>query len=127
MKRSNLTITLYLFLIFASGILVGAFGFRLYTGTPVSAKTTPSPDEARRQYASEMRARLKLTPEQMDKLTVILDETRGRLRQAHGVLDESVKQIKAHHIDAVRAMLTPEQRPEYEKLRAERDQRAKAK
>ena len=127
MKRSNLSIALYLFLIFTSGILVGAFGFRLYTGTPVSAKTTPSPDEARKQYVGEMRSRLKLTPEQIEKLTVILDETRARSRQAHGVLDESVKQIKAHHIDAIRAMLTPEQRPEYEKLRAERDQRAKAK
>ena len=128
MKRSNLTIALYLFLIFASGIVVGGFGFRLYTGTPVSAKTSTSvsPDEWRRQYTAEMNSRLKLTPEQMDKLNAILDETRARLNRAHSTLDESTKQIKEHHVGAVRSMLTPEQLPEYEKLHAEREARAKA-
>jgi hypothetical protein len=128
MKRSNLTIALYLFLIFASGILVGAFGYRLYTGTPVSAKTsaTVSPDEWRRQYVSEMRSRLKLAPEQMERLNAILDDTRSRSHQAHDTLDSALKQIKQHHVDAVNAMLNPEQRPEYEKLRAERDRRGKA-
>jgi len=128
MKRSNLTIALYLFLIFASGILVGAFGFRLYTGTPVAAKTSAdvSPDEWRRQYLAEMQSRLKLTPEQMVKLDAILDDTRARSRQTHETLDAELKQIKAHHMDRVREMLTPEQRPEYEKLHAEREQRAKA-
>jgi hypothetical protein len=128
MKRSNLTIALYLFLIFASGILVGAFGYRLYTGTPVAAKTstTVSPDEWRRQYVSEMRSRLKLAPEQMEKLNAILDDTRSRSHQAHDTLDTALKQIKQHHVDAVNAMLNPEQRPEYEKLRAERDRRGKA-
>jgi len=129
MKRSNLTIALYLLLIFASGILVGAFGFRLYSGTPVSAKTSTkvSPEEWRRQYFSEMQSRLNLTPEQMEKLDVIFDDTFARFRQAHEALDESLKQNKAHHVAAVRAMLTPEQRPEYEKLHAEREQREKAK
>ena len=129
MKRSNLTIALYLLLIFASGILVGAFGFRLYSGTPVSAKTSTkvSPEEWRRQYFSEMQSRLNLTPEQMEKLNVIFDDTFARFRQAHEALDESLKQNKAHHVAAVRGMLTPEQRPEYEKLHAEREQREKAK
>jgi len=129
MKRSNLTIALYLLLIFASGILVGAFGFRLYSGTPVSAKTSTkvSPEEWRRQYFSEMQSRLNLTPEQMEKLNVIFDDTFARFRQAHEALDESLRQNKAHHVAAVRAMLTPEQRPEYEKLHAEREQREKAK
>jgi len=128
MKRSNLTIALYLFLIFASGILVGAFGYRLYTGTPVAAKTsaTVSPDEWRRQYVGEMSSRLKLAPEQMEKLNAILDDTRSRSHQAHDTLDGALKQIKQHHVDAVNAMLSPEQRPEYEKLRAERDRRSKA-
>lgn len=128
MKRSNLTIALYLFLIFASGILVGAFGFRLYTGTPVSAKTSTSvsPDEWRRQYRSEMQSRLKLTPDQMTKLDTILDDTRARSREVHETADAAIKQIKEHHMDRVREMLTAEQRPEYEKLHAEREKRAKA-
>lgn len=128
MKRSNLTIALYLFLIFASGILVGAFGFRLYTGTPVNANTSRnvSPEEWRRQYLSEMQTRLKLTADQMAKLNAILDETRARFRQAHEAHDAALKQIKGRHAQAVLEMLTPEQRPEYEKLHAEREQRGKA-
>jgi hypothetical protein len=128
MKRSNLTIALYLFLVFASGMLVGVFGFRLYTTTPVAAKTSPtvSPADSRKQYIGEMQSRLKLTPEQLQKLNTVMDETRAHYRQAHETHDEALKQIKQHHIETVRAMLSPEQRAEYEKLRAEREQRAKA-
>jgi|SRR5579871_6448055 len=128
MKRSNLTILFYLFLVFASGLVVGAFGFRLYSGTPVSAKTTTkvTPEEWRRQYLSEMQSRLKLAPEQIDKLNATLDVTATRLRDAHAALDGQVKQIKEDQINQVRAMLSPEQRPEYEKLHAEREQRARA-
>jgi hypothetical protein len=41
-------------------------------------------------------------------------------------LDSALKQIKQRHVDAVNAMLTPEQRTEHEKLRAERALRGKA-
>jgi hypothetical protein len=128
MKRSNLTILLYLFLVFASGLVVGAFGFRLYSGTPVSAKTLTkvTPEEWRRQYLSEMQSRLKLTPEQMNQLDATLDVTRARVRQAHDTVDATIKQVREDQVVKIRAMLTDAQRPEYEKLRAEREQRAKA-
>ena len=128
MKRSNFTIALYLFLVFASGIVVGAFGFRLYSGTPVAAKTTPriSPEEWRRQYFEEMQSRLKLTPEQMRQLNEISDQSRSRFHDAHEKNDAILRQIREEQTAKVRAMLTDEQRPEYEKLRAERDARAKA-
>jgi hypothetical protein len=62
----------------------------------------------------------------MTQLDAILDDTRARSREAHAAVDAALKQIKAHHKDRVREMLTPEQRPQYEKLLVERDQRAKA-
>ena len=127
MKRSNLTIALYLFLVFASGAVVGAFGFRLYSGTPVAAKTQKlSPEEWRRQYFAEMQSRLKLTPDQMTQLNEIYDQSRARFREAHEKNDGAIRQIREEQIARVRAMLTDAQRPEYEILRAERDQRAKA-
>jgi hypothetical protein len=64
-------------------------------------------------------------PEQMQELIKSLDDTRDRSRQVHETHDAALKQFKEHHHETVRAMLTPEQHPEYEKLRAELEQRAK--
>jgi hypothetical protein len=129
MRRSNFTITLYLALVFLSGLVVGAYGYRFITENPSAAKANPprpSPDEWRKQYLKEMQARLKLSPDQVQKLNVLMDETRSRFHEERQKHDGVMKSIKDQQTDKVRAMLTEEQRPEYEKLRAERDQRAKA-
>jgi hypothetical protein len=127
MNRSNPSIALYLLLIFSSGVIVGAFGMRLYA--PVAAKTAPqkpSPEDWRKQYLGEMESRLKLTDTQITQLNAILDETKARAHQAHETHDNALKQIKDEQIAKVRTILTAEQLPEYEKLHAEREQRAKA-
>lgn len=122
MARSNPSIALYLLLIFASGVIVGVFGMRLYS--PATAKTA-APEDWRKQYMNEMQTRLKLTPEQAMQLNAILDETKTRAHQAHEVHDSALRSIKEEQVAKVRNMLTDEQRPEYEKLRAEREQRVK--
>jgi hypothetical protein len=130
MRRSTLAIACYLFLIFASGIVVGAFGYRLYTGTPVSAKAGPpkmTGEERRQQYLAEMQDRLKLTPEQNRELNRIVDQSRQLFDDAHHRHDEEIKAIREKHTTAVRAMLTAQQMPEYEKLHAEREQRKNGK
>ena len=128
MRRSTLAIAFYLLLIFASGMVVGAFGYRLYTGTPVSAKATKMTGEQRRQqYLGEMQDRLKLTPEQNRELNRIVDQSRLLFDDAHHRHDEEIKTIREKHTTAVRAMLTAQQLPEYEKLHAEREQRKAAK
>lgn len=127
MSKSNLTIALYLLLVFGSGVAVGGFGYRVYSGTPVSAKGIKlSPEEWRRQYINEMQTRVKLTPLQSQEVNSILDETRSLFhasREKHNRELDSLRQAQA---DKIRAILTDEQRPEFEKLRAEREQRAKA-
>ena len=128
MKRSNFLIAIYLVLIFACGIVVGAFASRLYWPTPVIGKQTPSrpnPEEWRRQYVTEMQNRLKLTQDQLIKLNEILDETGKRV---HAERDRHSKEMKAIHEEQVSRntqMLTPAQLPEYEKLRQEHE-RARA-
>jgi Spy/CpxP family protein refolding chaperone len=123
MTRSNPSIALYLLLIFASGVIVGAFGMRLYS--PVVARTA-APEDWRKQYMSEMQSRLKLTPAQTSQVDAILDETKERAHAAHAAHDQALKQIKEEQSAKVRNVLTDEQRPEFEKLRAEREQRARA-
>ena len=54
----------YLGLVFASGAAVGGFGTRLYTVSTVAANigkgTIQSPEEMRKHFVNDMRARLKL-------------------------------------------------------------------
>lgn len=128
MRRFNFTIFLYLALIFLSGLAVGAYGYRFISVNPVATRANPrpSPEEWRKQYMNEMQTRVHLTPDQLQKLNTLMDETRARFHEERQKHDKVMKTIRDEQTDKVRAMLTEEQRPEYEKLRAEREQRAKA-
>ncbi len=126
MRRSTLTIVLYLLAVFASGTVVGAFGYRLVSVTPVAAKAKSTPEEWRKQYLNEMQTRAKLSPEQLQQLNSILDQTRSRFHDAREKHDELMKQIKLEQRNRVRSILSETQLPEYEKLHAEREQRAKS-
>jgi hypothetical protein len=128
MKRSNLMIAFYLVLIFASGIVVGAFATHLYEARAVIAGApTPrlTPEEWRRQYTTEMQTRLNLNPDQLTKLNQTMDETRGKVHAEHERHKQEMKSIHDEHMNRVRAMLTEQQRPEYEKLRQEREERSR--
>jgi hypothetical protein len=125
MRRWN-PIALYLFLVFVSGSVVGALGYRLYN--PPVAQSVPrvSPEEFRHQYVDEMKTRVGMTDDQLKKLNVILDETGARFHDSREKHNLEVKQIREEQFNRIRAMLTPEQLPKYEKARAEREQRNKS-
>jgi Spy/CpxP family protein refolding chaperone len=124
MTLSRPATILYSLLIFASGSVLGALTHRLYTVSSVSAISTPNTaDEWRKKYMAEMQTRLHLTPDQTLKLTIFLDETRSRVREAHAKAQPEVEQIKHEQREKVRTMLDAKQKAEYEKLLEERDQR----
>lgn len=127
MKRWTVPVTLYLFLVFVSGAVVGALGYRVYSPPATKSSTPPrlSPEEWRRQNMEEMQRRLNLDADQLQKINAIYDETRNRFHDARETHNQAVKQIREDHVGKVRAVLTPEQRPKYEQLRAEREQRSK--
>lgn len=123
MKLPN-SARLYLALVFVSGILVGGVAVQLYTAYGVSAKTAPlSPDEARRRYAEEMRARLKLNPDQFRSLNTILEETHQNFRHLREKWRPEVKAIQDQQADRIRGILDDRQRQEFEKFREEREKR----
>ncbi len=125
MKRWTLPIALYLFVVFVSGSVLGALGYRLYNPPTTKSNAAPklSPEEWRRQNIEEMRQKLNLTPDQVQKLDTVYDETHSRFEAAHNTHNQVVKQIREDHVSKIRALLTPEQLPKYEQLRAEREQR----
>jgi Spy/CpxP family protein refolding chaperone len=126
MKRWTLPIALYLFVVFVSGSVLGALGYRLYS-PPTTKSNAPklSPEEWRSQHIEEMRQKLNLTADQLQKVNTIYDETHSRFEAAHNTHNQVVKQIREEHVAKVRALLTAEQLPKYEQLRAEREQRGK--
>jgi hypothetical protein len=126
MKLSRISISLYLTLIFLSGVAVGGFGHRLYTVSTVSATTTRKSDEWRKRYITEMRTRLNLRSEQVGTLNGILDETRVRFRETHEKIKPEMDAIKQQQVDKIRGMLDESQRAEYERMRQEREAREKA-
>jgi hypothetical protein len=126
MKFSKLALSLYVLLIFASGVVVGIFAFRLYTVNSVAANAPRSPEEWRRQYVADMRTRLHLDAAQLGKLNGILDDTRARFTAAHDRIRPEMDQIHRDQQDQVRAMLTGTQRQEYEKMLKEREAKMKA-
>jgi hypothetical protein len=125
MTLSRTSTALYLGLVFCSGAALGALAHRFYTASEVSAKVTPPPDRWRQQYMEEMQTRLKLRPDQVTRLNILLDETRSRVRETYGRLRPEIDEIKRQQYERVKEMLDEGQRVEYEQLRKERDQREK--
>ena len=125
MKRWTLPIALYLFVVFVSGSVLGALGYRLYNPPTTKSNAKLSPEEWRRQNLEEMRQKLNLTPDQVQKVNTVYDETHSRFEAAHNTHNQVVKQIREDHVSKIRVLLTPEQLPKYEQLRAEREQRGK--
>jgi hypothetical protein len=123
MNLSKTAVALYVLLVFASGVLVGGLGYRLYTVSPVSASGARNSDEYRRKYLDEMRSRLHITAEQESQLTAILDETRARYREAQDRMKPEMQQIRKEQTDKVIAILSPAQQQEYARMREERDRR----
>jgi len=129
MTRKNLPILLYFLLVFGSGAVVGALGYRTYSpptarGGSLNPPATP-PAEWKRQYIDETRSRLGLTDDQVAKLSALLDQTDARFREVREHDNQMVRQIREEHYEHVRAILTAEQIPKYEKLHAEREAKAK--
>ena len=127
MKRWTLPIALYMFVVFLSGSVLGALGYRLYSPPTARSGSGPklSPEEWRRKNMEEMRQKLNLTADQIQKLNTVYDETHSRFEAAHQTNSQVVKQIREEHVAKIRSLLTPDQLPKYEQLRAEREQRDK--
>jgi|SwirhisoilCB2_FD_contig_41_14851820_length_2178_multi_6_in_0_out_0_2 hypothetical protein len=131
MKRSTSSAALWLLVVFLSGTAVGAVGYRLYTIKKVSADVTPppirrlSPQEFRKNYIEELRSKLKLDDGQVQKLGAILDETKISFDAERKRSQAAMKQIHDGQVASVRSILTDTQKPEYDKVHAEREKQRK--
>jgi uncharacterized protein YdiU (UPF0061 family) len=127
---SQLTAATYLGLAFLAGGALGASGTYYLTRTPTANATVMrerNSEELRKAYLKEMRERLGLKADQEQHLVQILDQTRELFRQVSDKHRPEFKAIQDHQVEQIRSILDPAQQAEYEKLRAERMDRAKRK
>ena len=69
-------IIFYFLLVFVSGAVVGALGYRTYNPPTARTVNAPAPPgDWRKQYMEESKARLDLTDDQVSKLTAIMNDT----------------------------------------------------
>jgi hypothetical protein len=130
MNGSRIPVWLYLFLVFAGGLGVGAFGDRLYTAKTVRADTREAgprtPEDYRKRYIDELKKRLYLSPDQVTKLTAILEATQARMHALHERDRPEMAAIHQEQVDRVHAILDDKQDSEYDKMREEREKRRAA-
>jgi hypothetical protein len=120
MKRNRWTAILFAVLLFGCGVLCGVLAQRYLSATAVNAKTA---EDFRHRYVSEMKSELKLTPDQVNRLEVILDETKAQYKAVRDESRPAMLKIKQEQILRVKSILSPEQVPAYEKLIAERERK----
>ena len=128
MKLTRWTVALYMALVFACGGVVGAFAHRLYTVSGVSANVAQrNPEEFRKKFMADMKARLQLSDDQAAKLGTIMDETRARFRDVRGKIEPEMQKIREEQRQRIGELLSPSQHAEWQKIMEERQRRREGK
>jgi hypothetical protein len=128
MKSTRWTVALYMALVFACGGVVGAFAHRLYTVSGVSANVSQrNPEEFRKRFMADMKARLQLTDEQAAKLGTVMDDTRARFRDVREKFEPEMQKIREDQRQKISELLSPSQQAEWQKMVEERQRRREGK
>ena len=124
MRPTRWTVALYMALVFACGGVVGAFAFRLYTVSGVSANVGQrNPEEFRKRFMADLKSPLQLSDDQAGKLGVIMDETRLRVRAARMTIEPELEKIREDQKQKISELLSPDQQAEWQKILDERQRK----
>ena len=122
MPRTRISIAIYLFLVFASGIMVGLVSYRLYATNTASANNTPrSMSEFRKRYLDGMRTKVGASEAQIAAITRELDETKRKYDALAAEEQPLHDKIQQDHINEIKALLNDQQKIAYDNWRAERE------
>jgi hypothetical protein len=123
MKPVGWKIALYIALVFAAGIGVGVLAQRYVIPVPVQGHGHPprESDRFRREMVDELTKRLKLDSGQVTQLEGVLDDSRKAFQDFRERHKDEMKAIYDRQHEQIAAILRPDQRVAYDKLRAERE------
>ncbi len=119
MKRNQRAAALFAVLLFICGAAVGALGERFYSTTTVNAI------DPRQRYLADMKSKLTLTDSQVAQFDSILDDTKAKYKAVRDSYHPAMLKIKQDHIARVKSILTPDQFAIYQRIVADREQRAR--
>ena len=109
--------------VFLLGAIVGASLGTTIVSRKFAAPPEVSSKQRRNMILEKFRSRLKLTPDQSEKVQTILEQTHRQFR----ALDQSIKpqsvEIRNHMRASVRELLSEDQKSEFELMTREYDQR----
>jgi Spy/CpxP family protein refolding chaperone len=130
MANTKLSAFFSLLLVFASGIVVGIVGYRVYSAAaPSSVSKAPqkkmAPEEFRKQLMDEMAKEVHLDDQQISQLRQIYQDTDANFNQVRDDLNSKLHTqgaaIHEQQVEKIKAMLRPDQIPLYDALRARRE------
>src|SRR5580658_3193308 len=124
MPRTRISIAVYLFLVFASGIMVGLVSYRLYAANTASANYIAPPQsmsEYRKRYLDGMRTKVGASQAQIVAITRELDETKRKYDALAAEEQPLHDKIQQDHINEIKALLNDQQKIAYDNWRAERE------
>ena len=128
MKPTRWTVALYMALVFVCGGVVGAFAYRLYTVSGVSANVGQrNPEEFRKRFMADLKSRLQLNDDQAAKLGAIMDETRMRVRATRDTIEPELQKIRDDQRQRISELLSPSQQVEWQKIIDERQRKRESK
>ena len=122
MKRNQWAAAFLSLLLFLCGVAVGALGHRYYASTVVRASTA---EAFRAHYLDDMKTKVGASDAQLQQIEAILDDTKAKYKVVRDQYRPQMLAIKNEQIARVKAVLTPEQVPAYERLIAEHERRAR--
>jgi Spy/CpxP family protein refolding chaperone len=109
-----LKITLSLVAIFLAGAVAGAFvGFKV---AHQSMSNPPSQEQMAARWCAELKCKLALTPEQLQKIRPIVEETMAEIKTSVG---DRMSCSLSNSSSRIACVLTPEQRVKFEKMMKE--------
>ena len=121
MKFTRWTVALYMGLMFACGAVVGAFAYRLYTVSDVSANAGQrNPEEFRKRFMAELKNRLNLNDDQAAKVGAIMDRTRQQFRAARLTIEPEIQKIREEQRQKISEILSAGQQAEFQKMMEQR-------
>lgn len=133
MANSKVSAFLSLLLVFASGIVVGGFGYRAYTikvSPPPRPQEKRSPEEFLKHAISEMTREVHLDDQQIAQLKQIYENTFAAFDQRRAEFNTKLhaegQVIHDQQVEKIKAILRPDQIPLYDALRARHEAERKA-
>jgi Spy/CpxP family protein refolding chaperone len=108
--------------VFLLGALVGGIATHVWT---IHASNQQMAPHGRDQILTQMTRELEFTPEQLQVVTQIVDDTHGQVRMLYAPLDAQREQIRQKTRERIRAVLTPEQKPKLEDFLRRLDEQRK--